>query len=177
MFGSSNMMTTTLPSLIGVIHLPPLAGSPRWGGQIGLAEVQAFRETQFLTMCGFDGIIIENFGDAPFFPGAVEPITIAAMTMCLRAAREAAKNMFLGVNVLRNDADAALAIAVATNADMIRINVHTGARVTDQGLVEGSAHRTLRNRRALGADRVKLFCDVDVKHSDSVVTAVCADCC
>jgi membrane complex biogenesis BtpA family protein len=159
------MSTTPLPSLIGVIHLPPLAGSPRWSGQIGLAEEQAFRETQFLTMCGFDGVIVENFGDAPFFPGAVENITIAAMTMCLRTAREAAKNMFLGVNVLRNDADAALAIAVATNADMIRINVHTGARVTDQGLVEGAAHRTLRNRRALGADRVKLFCDVDVKHS------------
>lgn len=159
------MQTTVLPSLIGVIHLPPLVGSPRWGGQAGLAEEQAFQETQLLTMCGFDGVVVENFGDAPFFPGAVESITIAAMTMCLRAAREAAKSIFLGVNVLRNDADAALAIAVATHADMIRINVHTGARVTDQGLVEGAAHRTLRSRRALGAERVKLFCDVDVKHS------------
>lgn len=158
-------MSTSLPALLGVIHLPPLAGSPRWDGKVGLAEEQAFHETQLLTMCGFDGVIVENFGDAPFYPGAVEPITIAAMTMCLRAAREAAKNMFLGVNVLRNDAEAALAIAVATNADMIRINVHTGARVTDQGLVEGAAHRTLRARRALGAEKVKLFCDVDVKHS------------
>lgn len=159
------MTTTHLPLLLGVIHLPPLPGSPRWVGKTGLAEDRAFQETQLLTMCGFDGVIVENFGDAPFYPGAVEPITIAAMTMCLRAAREAAKNVFLGVNVLRNDADAALAIAVATNADMIRINVHTGARVTDQGVVEGMAHRTLRTRKALGAERVKLFCDVDVKHS------------
>ncbi|MBK9262172.1 MAG: BtpA/SgcQ family protein [Polyangiaceae bacterium] len=158
-------MTNDLPSLLGVIHLAPLAGSPRWNGQAGFAEEQAFRETQLLAACGYDGVIVENFGDAPFFPSAVEPITIAAMTMCLRAARDAAKNLFLGVNVLRNDADAALAIAVATNADMIRINVHTGARVTDQGLVEGAAHRTLRARRALQAERVKLFCDVDVKHS------------
>lgn len=158
-------MTTTLPVLIGVIHLPPLVGSPRWDGKAGYAEELAFNETQLLTMCGFDGVIVENFGDAPFYPGAVEPVTIAAMTMCLRAAREAAKSIFLGVNVLRNDAEAALAIAVATNADMIRINVHTGARVTDQGIVEGMAHRTLRTRKALGAERVKLFCDVDVKHS------------
>jgi len=43
--------------------------------------------------------------------------------------------------------------------------VHTGARVTDQGLVEGRAHITLRQRRALGADGVLLLCDVDVKHS------------
>jgi membrane complex biogenesis BtpA family protein len=169
------MLTIPLPSLIGVIHLPPLAGSPRWDGHAGLAEEQAFRETQLLTMCGFDGVVVENFGDAPFFPGAVEPITIAAMTMCLRAAREAAKNMFLGVNVLRNDADAALAIAVATNADMMRVNVHTGARVTDQGLVEGAAHRTLRSRRALGADRVQLFCDVDVKHSASLAARPIAE--
>ncbi len=159
------MTATKIPSLIGVIHLPPLAGSPRWSGKTGLAEEWAFRETQLLSSCGFDGVIVENFGDAPFYPGAVEPITVAAMTMCLRAAREAAKNIFLGVNVLRNDAEAALAIAVATNADMIRINVHTGARVTDQGLVEGLAHRTLRARRALGAESIKLFCDVDVKHS------------
>lgn len=158
-------MVTTLPSLVGVIHLPPLVGSPRWDGEIGLAEELAFRETQLLAMCGFDAVVVENFGDAPFYPGAVEPITIAAMTLCLRAAREGAKNMFLGVNVLRNDAEAALAIAVATNADMIRINVHTGARVTDQGLVEGAAHKTLRARKAFGAERIKLFCDVDVKHS------------
>ena len=158
-------MTNHLPSLIGVIHLPPLPGSPRWSGRHGFAEELTYREAQILESCGFDGVIVENFGDAPFFPGAVDPITIAAMTMCARAAREAAKNLFLGVNVLRNDADAALAIAVATGADMIRINVHTGARVTDQGLVEGSAHRTLRTRRALAAQHVKLFCDVDVKHS------------
>src|SRR5262249_37182848 len=71
----------------------------------------------------------------------------------------------LGINVLRNDAEAALAVAVAAQADMIRVNVHTGARVTDQGLVEGRAHLTLRQRRALGADRIRLLCDVDVKHS------------
>ena len=159
------MTTTKIPSLIGVVHLPPLVGSPRWSGKTGLAEEMAFRETQLLNACGFDGVIVENFGDAPFYPGVVEPITVAAMTMCLRAAREAAKNVFLGVNVLRNDAEAALAIAVATSADMIRVNVHTGARVTDQGLVEGMAHRTLRSRKALGAENVKLFCDVDVKHS------------
>jgi hypothetical protein len=110
-------MKNNMPCLLGVIHLPPLPGSPRWNGQAGFAEELAFRETQLLAACGFDGVIVENFGDAPFFPGAVEPITIAAMTMCLRAAREAATNFFRGVNVLRNDADAALAIAVATHAD------------------------------------------------------------
>jgi len=79
--------------------------------------------------------------------------------------RAAAPALALGINVLRNDAEAALAIAIASAADMVRVNVHTGARVTDQGLVEGRAHVTLRQRRALGAERIALLCDVDVKHS------------
>jgi len=158
-------MQNVPPSLLGVIHLPPLPGSPRSNGDLGPAEERAFREAHLLKDSGFDGVIIENFGDAPFFPGAVPPITIAAMTACARAAREGAKGFFLGVNVLRNDADAALAVAIAAHADMIRVNVHTGARVTDQGIVEGAAHHTMRARRAFAADRIRVFCDVDVKHS------------
>jgi membrane complex biogenesis BtpA family protein len=108
---------------------------------------------------------VENFGDAPFLPDRVSPATVAAMTACAIAVRAAAPGLTLGINVLRNDAEAALAVAVASGAELIRVNVHTGARVTDQGLIEGRAHLTLRQRRALGAERVALLCDVDVKHS------------
>jgi membrane complex biogenesis BtpA family protein len=44
------------------------------------------------------------------------------------------------------------------------VNVHTGAMVTDQGIVEGNAHYDMRYRRELGAD-VKVFADVLVKHA------------
>jgi uncharacterized protein len=158
-------VTRQLPSLLGVIHLPPLPGSPRSSGDLAAAVDRAADEARLFAETGFDGLVIENFGDAPFFPGSVEPITIAAMTACAIAARDAGKDLSLGINVLRNDAEAALAIAVAARADFIRVNVHTGARVTDQGLVEGAAHRTARTRRALSAERIGLFCDVDVKHS------------
>ena len=56
-------------------------------------------------------------------------------------------------------------IAVCTGASFVRINVHTGARVTDQGLVQGEAAATLRLRRALAAERIAIWADVDVKHS------------
>src|SRR5207302_4585266 len=46
----------------------------------------------------------------------------------------------------------------------IRVNIHTGARLTDQGLIDGTAHDTLRYRKLLGYD-VKIFADVDVKYS------------
>jgi membrane complex biogenesis BtpA family protein len=158
-------MARTIPSLLGVIHLQPLPDSPRYAGDLAAVVASAARDARALAEAGFDGIVVENFGDAPFVPDRVAPVTVAAMTACALAVRAAAPGLPLCVNVLRNDAEAALAIAVAAGAEMIRINVHTGARVTDQGLIEGRAHLTLRRRRALGAEGIALLCDVDVKHS------------
>lgn len=158
-------MTRTIPSLIGVIHLGPLPESPRYAGDLAAVVASAAADARALAEAGFDGVMVENFGDAPFVPDRVSPVTVAAMTACAIAVRAAAPSLSLGINVLRNDAEAALAIAVASGADLVRVNVHTGARVTDQGLIEGRAHVTLRQRRALGAERIALLCDVDVKHS------------
>lgn len=158
-------MRHPLPSLIGVIHLPPLPGSPRYQGSLGAILDQAAADALALEAAGFEAAILENFGDAPFFPGRVPPITVAAMTAAALAAKGAASTLELGVNVLRNDAEAALSVAVAAGARMIRINVHAGARLTDQGVVEGRAFETLRLRRELGAEHLRLLCDVDVKHS------------
>ncbi len=154
-----------VPSLIGVIHLAPLPDSPRYAGDLFAVASSAAKDARALAEAGFDGIVVENFGDAPFLPGRVSPVTVAAMTTCALSVRSASHGLALGINVLRNDAEAALAVAIASASDFIRINVHTGARVTDQGIIEGRAHETVRLRRALGAKSVALFCDVDVKHS------------
>jgi len=158
-------MAAPIPSLVGVIHLRALPESPRYDGDLAGVIASAARDARALAEAGFDGIIVENFGDAPFVPEHVSPVTVAAMTACALAVRAAAPALPLGINILRNDAEAALAVAVASVAAMIRVNVHTGARVTDQGLIQGRAHATLRLRRALGAEGVALLCDVDVKHS------------
>lgn len=154
-----------LPSLIGVIHLAPLPGSARYSGNLRAALDSAARDAEALAEAGFDGIVVENYGDAPFARGPVGPETIAAMTSAVRRVRGIAPMVPVGVNVLRNDARAAIAIAVACEATMVRVNVHVGARVTDQGLIEGDAHGTLRYRRSLDAEGVRLLCDVAVKHS------------
>ena len=151
--------------LVGVIHLPALPGSPR--GTLSAAECarSAANDARVLADAGYDAIIVENFGDAPFFATKVPAVTIAAMTACAVAVRAAAPDVSLGINVLRNDGEAALSIAVCTQASFVRINVLTGARVTDQGIVEGDAAHTLRLRRSLFAESVAIWADVDVKHS------------
>jgi membrane complex biogenesis BtpA family protein len=154
-----------VPRLVGVIHLPPLPGSPRAALTAREAGQSAARDARTLAQAGFDAAILENFGDAPFVKGRVHPATVSAMTACAIQAREAAPNLPLGINVLRNDALAAIAIAATVEAICVRINVHSGARVTDQGVIEGDAATTLRARRALGAERVQIWADVDVKHS------------
>lgn len=159
--------------LIGMVHLPPLPGSPRFGGRLDEVIEHAARDARRLIEAGFDAILVENYGDLPFHPGPVPAVTIASMTAVLAELRRRMGDSRMGdsaawgVNVLRNDAAAALAIAVATGARFIRVNVHTGATVTDQGILQGRADETLRWRRA-NAPEVAVFADAQVKHGRSL---------
>lgn len=149
-------------AVFGMIHLRPLPGAPLFASLDEVLE-HALRDARAIREGGCDGFVVENFGDRPFTRGRVEAETIAAMT---RVVTELAREVRLpfGVNVLRNDALSALAIAAATGASFIRVNVHTGAMVTDQGLIEGDAYSTLRRRSALSPD-VLIFADHLVKHA------------
>lgn len=151
--------------LVGVIHLPALPGSPQ--NRLSAAECArlAASDARVLAEAGFDAVLVENFGDTPFFAGRAPAVTVAAMTSCAMAAREAAPRAALGINVLRNDAESALSIGVVVSAAFVRVNIHTGARVTDQGVISGDAATTLRTRHALGAANLAIWADVDVKHS------------
>ena len=151
-------------SFIGVIHLPPLPGSPRWGGDLSRVLEQAGREAAILTEGGANGIIVENFGDAPFRIGRVEPETVAAMTRAVDLVCRTTP-LPVGVNMLRSDAISALAVAVAGGAQFIRVNVHYGTMAADEGLVTGEAFETLRRRRLMEAEDVSILADVLVKHA------------
>jgi len=118
---------------------------------------------------GFDGILLENYGDLPFYPDRVPVETAAAMAAVLTVLRTSIRApISWGVNVLRNDARAAVAVAAAAGASFIRVNVHVGAVLTDQGILQGRAHETLRARSAL-APQLAIFADVQVKHGLSLV--------
>jgi len=161
--GIIGLFNTDKP-IIGVVHLPPLPGSP--GNTLPFAHIieRALSDARKLVGNGIDAIIAENYGDVPFFPDRVEPHTVAAMTLIVDRIKSEYAKLRVGVNVLRNDAVSAIAIATITNADFIRVNVHCGAMLTDQGVIEGKAYETLRYRRTLESD-VRIFADVMVKHA------------
>lgn len=161
--------------IIGVIHLLPLPTSPRWGGNLKAVIDRAEQEATALASGGVDGVIVENFFDAPFPKHQVDPVVVSAMTLIVERLMKLV-TLPVGINVLRNDSQSAMAIATCVRAQFIRVNVLTGVMATDQGLIEGSAYELLRYRRELGSD-VKILADVLVKHarplgSPNLTTAV-----
>jgi membrane complex biogenesis BtpA family protein len=160
MFGSDR-------PLIGMVHLPPLPGAPEHSDSRESIREAARADAETLAAAGFDAVLVENFGDAPFYTESVPKHTVAELTATTQAVT-AAVDLPVGVNVLRNDAEAALSVASATGGAFVRVNVHTGVRATDQGWLEGQAHETMRLRERLDTD-VAVFADIDVKHSAAPV--------
>lgn len=149
--------------LIGMVHLPPLPGAPRYDGDRKKLRGEALTDSLALIEAGFDGLLVENYGDEPYHADDVPKHVVAELAATVRELGIAINHPF-GVNVLRNDAEAALAVAAATGGSFVRVNVHTGVRATDQGQLEGTAAQTLRLRDRLGED-VAVLADVAVKHS------------
>ncbi len=150
--------------VIGTLHLRPLPGSPRYDGSPAAVRDAMQRDADALVSGGVHGLMMENFGDVPFYPGRVPGYVVAHMAALAHDLRSSFE-VPVGINVLRNDGCAALAVAHASGARFIRVNVLCGARVTDQGITQGIAHELLRLRAQLGAEQVKILADVDVKHS------------
>lgn len=170
-----NQIFKTSTPVIGVVHLLPLPTSPRWQGSLKAVIDRAEQEAAALAAGGVNGLIIENFFDAPFTKDQVDPAVVSAMSLVVQRIMSLV-TLPVGINVLRNDGRSALAIAACTGAAFIRVNVLTGVMATDQGLIEGQAHQLLRYRRELGCD-VKILADVLVKHarplgSPNLTTAV-----
>lgn len=173
-YGGLNAAFWAQRPLIGMVHLKPLPGSPRDTG-VDMAETiaAAVADARALEEGGANAIMVENFFDAPFAKAAVPAVTVAAMTRALMEIRKVTR-LPLGVNVLRNDVQSALAIAHVCGAQFVRCNVYVGASVTDQGIIEGAARAAVLTRRELGAD-VAIWADVCVKHARQLGTEVIAD--
>lgn len=160
-------------ALIGMLHLLPLPGAPRYIRDDGMAPVidQAVSEARILEDCGFDGVIIENGWDIPFVkPDAVGPETVAALAVVTARVREAI-DIPIGVNCLANAVSESIAVAAAAGAAFVRANQWANAYVANEGFVEGRAGAVTRYRHAIGADHVTVWADVQVKLGSHSITA------
>lgn len=171
-------MPTPFPrqSLIGMVHIQALPGSPGHSRPIDQILSQAVDEARILAESGFDAVIIENMHDRPYIHGEHGPETVAAMTLIGLAVRDAARRgpveLPIGVQVLSGGNREALAIALAIGGAFIRCENFVLAHVADEGLLpRAEAGPLLRYRRQIGADHIRIFCDIKKKHASHAITA------
>ncbi|MCD6383136.1 MAG: hypothetical protein J7L88_01585, partial [Thermoplasmata archaeon] len=106
-----------MKKIVGVIHLPPLPGTPR-GGSFMRALEKAISEAQLLADAEFTGLILENYGDKPYPKDKAHPLTVASMTAIALKVREIFPGE-VGINILRNCAEDAVSVAEVVGADFV----------------------------------------------------------
>jgi membrane complex biogenesis BtpA family protein len=160
-------------ALVGMLHLRPLPGAPRYREEEGMAAVirQALAEARLLEDAGFDGVIVENGWDIPFVkPNRIGPATVAALAVVVDRVRGAIE-LPVGVNCLANAVETSIGVAAATGAAFVRANQWVNAYVANEGFIDGQAGQATRYRAALRADRVTVWADVQVKLGSHALTA------
>lgn len=159
-------------SVIGMIHVGALPGTPFAREGLGTLVKRAASEAKMLSACGFDCLMIENMHDRPYVHGDHGPETVAAMTAVGLAVRDAAPKQPLGVQILSGGNKEAIAVAQAIGAAWIRCENFVFSHVADEGLLpKAEAGDLLRYRRSIGADGVRVFADVKKKHASHAITA------
>jgi len=153
--------------IIGMVHCWPLPGAPGYTGY-GMQTIidHAKADAEALIAGGCDGLIVENMWDIPFRAGAHIPPESIASHAVVAAAIRSVSPLPMGINLVHNGGVALLAIAIAAQADFIRVCMFTGAGVWDAGSFdEGCAADLMRRRKELHAEHIKILADVDKKHS------------
>jgi uncharacterized protein len=154
-------------TLIGMVHLPPLPGSANYTGQPfeDILE-RAVADARALADAGFDGVFIQNTHDLPALPSA--PVeTVAFLTAIGREIRRTVP-IRLCVNLLKNDAAGALAVAAAIDAACVRLKVFVGGALGAEGMLTPSAPAALRMRQRLGTT-TELWADLFDRTSTPLV--------
>ncbi len=151
-------------NLIGMVHMPPLPGTPRFSGSMDEIIESALHDATTLHTAGFDGMILENFNDDPFLPGkgCVERI-IAFSTVASELRKKI--HIPIGINVQFNDFESELLIAHYFHAEFIRVEVFVDNVMTPAGPCYGCAAELMRMKKSISNCDVLVFADVHVKET------------
>ena len=94
---TTHRWTPSPRTLIGMVHVDALPGTPR--ASLAPAEIarRAADEALVLRDAGFDAILVENMHDLPYLRREVGPEIVSAMTRAVGAVVEAAGDVPVGV--------------------------------------------------------------------------------
>ncbi|XP_046573325.1 uncharacterized protein F13E9.13, mitochondrial-like [Haliotis rubra] len=158
-------------AIIGMIHLKPLPGTPRY--QYSMKEIlnSAVNEAKLYKDAGVDGVMLENMHDVPYMhTGQVGPEITAAMSVICAEVKKVFYPGPVGVQVLAGANMQALAIAKAAELQFVRAEGFVFSLIADEGLMNACAGEVLRYRKHIDADNVLVFTDIKKKHSAHTIT-------
>jgi membrane complex biogenesis BtpA family protein len=155
--------------VIGMIHVGALPGTPGSAASVAALIAEAVAEARIYREGGVDAVLVENMHDTPYLKGQVGPEIVAAMTAAAIAVR-AECELPCGIQILAAANKEALAVALAAELAMVRVEGFCFAHVADEGIIESSAGELLRYRRAIGAETVAVWADLKKKHASHAIT-------
>jgi membrane complex biogenesis BtpA family protein len=156
--------------IIGMVHLLPLPGSPRYeaGGMEKVFE-RAEEESLILEEAGVDGLQVENIWDLPYCkPDRIGPETVAGITAVAGVIVRKVK-IPVGVNCHINGVCHALAIAEAIGAKWVRAFELANTYISNSGIIEAAGPEALRYRTHIKGDNIMIFGDFHVKHGSHYI--------
>ena len=153
-------------TIIGMVHLPPLPGTPfhRAGTFTKIVET-AVSSARALDEAGADGCLVQTVDRVYPVIDDADPARVAALAILVHEIDAATSTAFrIGVQVMCNANQAALAVASVGGGTFIRATALVGASMTPHGLVQSDAEAVMRYRSAIGAREVDIVADIDTMH-------------
>jgi membrane complex biogenesis BtpA family protein len=157
-------------AVVGMIHVDPLPGTPRYKGNVESIISKAVEEAIIYKNCGIDAIAIENMHDIPYLKRNAGPEIISLMSIIGREVKKVSQ-LPCGIQILAGANKQALAAAQSAGMDFIRSEGFVFAHVADEGILESDAGELLRYRKQIGAEDILIFTDIKKKHSSHTITS------
>lgn len=149
--------------ILGRVQLLALPGSPHWDGNWDSLITRAEQEATALATGGVDGLILENAHDTPFSRERMDVAGAIAMALLAKRLKQFT-HLPIGVSVLRNDPETALAIALNAQVDFLRLSLLQGALVTESGVLNSRLNELLHYKNRLKAELPPLLVDISPQH-------------
>jgi membrane complex biogenesis BtpA family protein len=157
-------------SVIGMIHVQALPGTPKYQNNTNQIIDKALQEAQLYKQCGIDALMIENMHDVPYQKNNVGHEISSLMSIIAYLIKQETKIPF-GVQILAGANKAALAVAKNSGADFIRAEGFVFGHLADEGYIDSNAAELLRYRKNINADNIAVFTDIKKKHSSHALTS------
>ena len=157
--------------ILGMVHCLPLPGTPKFDGHMARLIEQAVADAKTLERAGVDAVIVENMGDDPF--GIELDIAQSTALAVVAALVKQAVSIPVGIDAALNDYKTSISIAQAIGGDFVRLPVFVDTvDFYGCGIVAPCARAAMYYRKAIGAENVRVFADIQVQHTHQTLPSV-----